>query len=69
MFAPGKPFQPSLLLEGKARSLPYSGAPEFTWAILERLASDKHSSLFQKIVTYDRKKFYNLALEGRKMKE
>jgi len=27
-FAPGKPFQPSLLFVGKARSIPYSGAPK-----------------------------------------
>ncbi len=32
-FAPGKPFQPSLMFVGKARSLPKSRAPErcFTW--------------------------------------
>jgi hypothetical protein len=57
---------------GKASSLPESGAPEmcFTWVgswlthkhytILERLAGDKHSSLFQKFVAYDCKKFYNI---------
>jgi hypothetical protein len=28
VLAPGKPFQPSLLFVGKARSLPLSGAPE-----------------------------------------
>ncbi len=28
MFVPGKPFQPSLMFVGKARSLPYCGAPE-----------------------------------------
>jgi hypothetical protein len=28
VFVHGKPFQPSLLFVGKARSLPYSGAPE-----------------------------------------
>ncbi len=33
MFVPGKPFQPSLMFVGKARSLRSSGAPEmcFTW--------------------------------------
>ncbi len=30
------------------------------WARLERLAMDKRSSLLQKVVTYDRKKFYNI---------
>ncbi len=28
MFAVGKPFQPCLMFVGKARSLPYCGAPE-----------------------------------------
>jgi hypothetical protein len=28
MFVPGKPFQPSLMFVGEARSLPWSGAPE-----------------------------------------
>jgi hypothetical protein len=28
VFVPGKPFQSSLLFVGKARSLPYNGAPE-----------------------------------------
>ncbi len=28
LFVPGKPFQPSLMFMGKARGLPYSGAPE-----------------------------------------
>ncbi len=72
MFAPGKPFQPSLLFVGKARSLPLSGAPErcFTWVgswlickhytILERLSRDEHSILLQKFVTYGYKKFYNI---------
>jgi len=33
VFASVKPFQPLLVFAGKARSLPYSGAPErfFTW--------------------------------------
>jgi hypothetical protein len=62
----------SPVLFNKARSLPYSGAPErffnrvgscFTnrhWTRLERLAMDKHYSLLQKFVNYDRKKLYNL---------
>jgi hypothetical protein len=28
VFVPGKPFQLSLMFVGKARSLPYRGAPE-----------------------------------------
>jgi hypothetical protein len=35
----------------KARSLPYSGAPERDFARLERFAGDKHSSLLRKVVT------------------
>ncbi len=71
-FVPGKRFQHSLMLVGKARSLSYSGAPEkcftqvssgltckyYTWS--ERLASEKHSGLLQKFVNYGRKKFYNI---------
>jgi hypothetical protein len=57
---------------GKARSLPYSVAPQsffnrvgscFTnrhWTRLEKLALGKHSSLLQKFVNYGRKKFYNI---------
>jgi hypothetical protein len=71
-FAPGKPFQPSLLFAGKTRSLPLSEEPErrFTWvgycltckhySIPERLARDEHSSLLQKNLTCGRKKFYNI---------
>ncbi len=70
MFAPSKRFQPSQLIEGKAGSLPLSGTPEkcFTWVgscltckyytILERLASDEHSCLLRKFITYGCKKFY-----------
>jgi hypothetical protein len=28
VFVPGKPFQPSLLIQGDARSVPLSGAPQ-----------------------------------------
>ncbi len=70
MFAPGKPFQSSLLFVGKARSLPLNGAPQrcltcvgialpahTVYTILESLARDKHSSLLQKFVTCGSKKF------------
>ncbi len=72
-FAPGKPFQSSLLFADRVRSLPLSGAPErcFTQlgsfltckhlAILERLSRDKHSSKVGKFVTYGRKNFYNIS--------
>jgi hypothetical protein len=70
--ANGKPFQPSLMFVGKARSQPKSGAPEryFTragsslackhYTRLERLATDKCYALFLKFVTYGCKKFYNI---------
>jgi hypothetical protein len=57
---------------GKARGLLLSGAPEkgFTqvcssltckyYTRLEKLARDKRSTLLQKFVTYDSKKFYNI---------
>ncbi len=57
---------------GKARSLPYSAAPESyaTWGgsgltykpytRLERLAREKHSSFLRKFVNYGRKKFNNI---------
>ncbi len=72
MFIPGRPFQPSLMLVSKVRSLPYSGASErfFTQvgsgpthkhlARLERLSSDKRSCFLQTFENYRRKKFYNL---------
>ncbi len=70
---PGKPFQPSLMFVGNARRPPQSGAPErcFTQVgsgltckqltKLKRFARNKCSSFLQKFVTYDRKKFYNIA--------
>ncbi len=72
MFALGKPFQPSVIMfVGKARSLPYSGAPErfFTWfgafpvnAILscEGLPGTNSLAYLKKFVTYDCKKLYNI---------
>jgi hypothetical protein len=61
----------SLTFVGKAMDLPWSGAPErcFTlvdpslagkfWTRLERLARDKHSSLLRKYVNYSHNKFYS----------
>jgi hypothetical protein len=57
---------------GKARSLPYSVAPQRFFnrvascfanrhlTRLERLAVDEHSSLLPKFVNYREKKFYNI---------
>ncbi len=68
-FVLGKPFQPSLMFVGEARSLPQGGAPErcFTrvrsgltckrYTRLER--QNKHPSLLRKSINYGRKKFYN----------
>ncbi len=53
MFVPVNPFQPSIMFACKAT------------AGLERLASDKRSSLLQKFVAYGRRKFYNIG-DGRK---
>ncbi len=76
MFVPGKPLQPSLMFVGKARGLPWSGAPVrcLIWigsgftckheTMLERLTRDKHSSLLQKSVNYGRKKFYSTGPRG-----
>ncbi len=71
MFVPGKPFQPSLVFVGKARSLPKSGALERSFTRvgsglthkiqdrLERLARDKHPSLLHQFVCYGRNKCYD----------
>jgi len=68
VFVRGKPFQPSLMFDGKAFSLPYNGASEkcFTqvgfgltrkqYTRLERLDRDQHCNLLQKFVNYSRKK-------------
>ena len=73
MFVPGKYCHPSLIFVGKARSLPYSGAPERFFdrvgscfinshlTRLERLVMDKHSSLLRKLVNYGEKSFITLA--------
>ncbi len=72
MFVHRKPFQPSLMFVGKARSLPESGvlfgcSTQVGYSLthkhqsrLERLARDKHSSLLRTFVNYGRKKFYNV---------
>ncbi len=70
VFAPGRHFQPCLMFVSKARSLPYSGAPErfFTWVSsaltrkltldsAERLERVKRYSLFQTFIKLNCKKF------------
>ncbi len=71
MFVPGKPFQPSLVFAGKNGAYPSEApfscstlgyTPDLTHkhlTRLERLASDKHSSLLQKSVNYGCNKFYD----------
>jgi hypothetical protein len=71
MFVPGKPFQPSLMFAGKARSYPGEApfrcsnlgkAPGLTHkhkTRLEWLARDKHSSLLRTSVNYGRNKLYS----------
>jgi hypothetical protein len=80
MFFPGRPFQPNLMFQGKARSLPQFGQFErrYTWlgsdlsqkhwTRLERLARHKHSSSLQKLVNYRHIKFYNLKLRANVIK-
>jgi hypothetical protein len=41
-------------------SFTHMSLPTCIYARLERLARDKHSSLFRKLVDYVRKKFYNI---------
>ncbi len=73
MFVPGKPFQPSIMFAIKAgaymnespfRCSTLGYAPGLTHkhlTRLERVAKNKHSSLLQKSVNYDRKIFIGLA--------
>jgi len=72
VLAPGKPFQPSLLSVGKAKSLPKVEHIKRSFArvssclirkncvILEKLLRDECSSSLQKFVTYSRKRFYKI---------
>ncbi len=67
MFVPSKPFQPSLIFVGKAKSLPWSRAPTRCFnhvgsglalkyqTKLERNSRDKHSRLLRTFVNYGRK--------------
>jgi hypothetical protein len=45
MFAPGKPFQPSLLFLGKARCLPSIGTPERCFTLVGSCLTRKHTIL------------------------
>ncbi len=60
VFAPGRPFQPSVMFAGKARSLLYgrggSCLSRKHYIRLEKLAKDKHSSLFYPFVSYGEKR-------------
>ncbi len=72
MFVSGKAFQPKEMFVGKAKSLPKwsnFGFSPLGQALgltctqktkIEKLASDKHSSLLRTFVNYDRKKFHNI---------
>ncbi len=76
MFVSDRPFQPSLICVGVARSLTYSGASAMSFTYLdsdhthkhqtkvEKLAGDKHSSLFKKFVNYGSKKFNKIGLKA-----
>jgi hypothetical protein len=79
-FAPGKPFQPSVMFVGEGKSLSLSGAPESYFnpigfsltckhcTRLERFARDKHSSLLRKYVKYGCKFFIILCSGGNVIK-
>jgi hypothetical protein len=69
VLVPSTTFQTCLMFEGKASSLPYSGSPVMCLTRVgsslnrkyktrfQRRAKDKHFSLLQTFVNYDRKKF------------
>ncbi len=70
MVDPDRPFQPSLMFVGKARSLPKSGTPERcfmgrhrpflqTFTRLEKTAREKRSSFLQTLINFGCKKLYN----------
>jgi hypothetical protein len=73
---PGKPFQLSLMFEGKTGAYPSEAslrcsslrsAPSLTqvhFAKLEKPARDEHSSLLGKFVSYGRKKVHNIDTRG-----
>jgi hypothetical protein len=42
VFGPGKPFQPSLMFEGKTRSLSKSGAPQLSFIRVGSALNRKH---------------------------
>jgi hypothetical protein len=77
---PDRLLQPSLMFEGKARSLLKSGAPErrFTqigssptckfWTGLEKFVKDKRSSLFRPLRRRRRKKFKTSTADLRRNK-
>jgi hypothetical protein len=72
MFVPGRLFQPSLMFVGKTRNLLKTGAPERCFTLagsgltykyytrLERLATDKQSSLVRTLVNSEHKFFITL---------
>jgi hypothetical protein len=75
VFVLGKPFQPSLMFVGEARSLPYSGAPErcLTWEAPALPANIRlggkgllgtNTSLLQKSINYGDKSFIEPASGG-----
>ncbi len=76
MFVPGKLFQLSVMIVGKAgaylaealfRCSTLGYAPGLThkhYTRLERLNRNKHSSLLRTFVNYGRKKFYNIGCRG-----
>jgi hypothetical protein len=74
MLVPFKPFQPSLMFEGKSGAYPIGvpfscstlrwalGLSRNHWTRLEKLARNKHYSLFGPFVIQKEKRFKTLAL-------
>ncbi len=72
MFVSGKLFKPSLMVVGKARAYPRgqhlkrcstwvgSNLTHKHYTKLEKLATNKYSSLLRRFINYSHKKFYNI---------
>ncbi len=71
MFAPGRPFQPSLKSVAMVRSLsqrvPFQVGSELAgkqYTRLEKFARDTHSNVLQVFINYGRKMFYDIEHRG-----
>ncbi len=66
MFVPGKPFQPSITVAGKAGAYPSEAPIRFSsiglapGLTLEKFAGEKHSTLLRKFENHEQKSFITL---------